>query len=142
MPEPGQNQHLPPELSVINERIYITEQPPPIDFSEAPRKLRPIGDRHILRDDNESERQPPGSLVVRPESELKHRGGWCRVIAVPDHTAVIPKGPMAGECYPREVNVGDRVWIGQSHREHQALGDYIVREDEILAIHEDAPPWP
>jgi chaperonin GroES len=92
-------------------------------------KIRPLGDRIIIKRVEEEERSKGGIIIPDTAKEKPQEG---KVIAV-------GKGKMSddGKLIPMEVKVGDRVLFGKySGTEVKIMGDehLIIREDDVLGI--------
>jgi len=92
-------------------------------------KIRPLGDRIIIKRIEEEEKSRGGIIIPDTAKEKPQEG---KVIAV-------GKGKIAddGKLIPIEVKVGDRVLFGKySGTEVKILGDdhLIIREDDVLGI--------
>jgi chaperonin GroES len=92
-------------------------------------KIRPLGDRILLKR-IEEEQKSKGGIVIPDTAKEKPQEG--KVIAV-------GKGRMLedGKLVPLEVKKGDRVLFGKySGTEVKLVGEehLIVREDDILGI--------
>jgi chaperonin GroES len=92
-------------------------------------KIRPLGDRILLKR-IEEEQKSKGGIVIPDTAKEKPQEG--KVIAV-------GKGRMLedGKIVPLEVKQGDRVLFGKySGTEVKLVGEehLIVREDDILGI--------
>jgi chaperonin GroES len=92
-------------------------------------KIRPLGDRIIIKRIEEEEKSKGGIIIPDTAREKPQEG---KVIAV-------GKGKIGddGKLIPIEVKVGERVLFGKySGSEIKLLGDehLIIREDDILGI--------
>ena len=92
-------------------------------------KIRPLGDRILLKRIEEEDKSKGGIIIPDTAKEKPQEG---RVIAV-------GKGRMLddGKLVPPEVKKGDRVLFGKySGTEVKLVGEehLIVREDDILGI--------
>ena len=92
-------------------------------------KIRPLGDRIIIKR-IEEEAKSKGGIIIPDTAREKPQEG--KVIAV-------GKGKRGddGKLIPIDVKVGDRVLFGKySGSEIKLLGDehLIIREDDILGI--------
>ena len=92
-------------------------------------KIRPLGDRIIIKRIEEEEKSRGGIIIPDTAKEKPQEG---KVIAV-------GKGKIGddGKLIPIEVKVGDRVLFGKySGTEVKLLGDehLIIREDDVLGI--------
>jgi chaperonin GroES len=92
-------------------------------------KIRPLGDRIIIKRVEEEEKSKGGIIIPDTAKEKPQEG---KVIA-------IGKGKLNddGKLIPLEVKVGDRVLFGKySGTEIKLLGDdhLIIREDDVLGI--------
>jgi chaperonin GroES len=93
-------------------------------------KVRPLGDRVLIKEDNESKEQTTASGIIIPVSAQEDKGSKRgRVVA-------IGNGKMEdGKMTPLTVKVGDKVlfqWGDKIQVDSEEY--YIVRESEILAI--------
>jgi len=92
-------------------------------------KIRPLGDRIIIKRIEEEEKSKGGIIIPDTAREKPQEG---KVIAV-------GKGKRGddGKLIPIDVKVGDRVLFGKySGSEIKLLGDehLIIREDDVLGI--------
>jgi len=92
-------------------------------------KIRPLGDRIIIKRIEEEEKSKGGIIIPDTAKEKPQEG---KVIAV-------GKGKVGddGKLIPIEVKVGDRVLFGKySGTELKLLGDehLVIREEDILGI--------
>jgi len=92
-------------------------------------KIRPLGDRIIIKRIEEEEKSRGGIIIPDTAKEKPQEG---KVIAV-------GKGKTSddGKLIPIEVKVGERVLFGKySGTEVKLLGDehLIIREDDVLGI--------
>jgi chaperonin GroES len=93
-------------------------------------KIRPLGDRVIVKRDEEAEQKSAGGIIIPDTAKEKPQRGT--VIAV-GTGALNDKG----EKIPMEVKVGDQVLFGKyAGNEIKINGDeyLIIRENEILGI--------
>ncbi len=92
-------------------------------------KIRPLGDRILIKRVEEEEKSKGGIIIPDTAKEKPQEG---KVIAV-------GKGKVSddGKVIPMEVKVGDRVLFGKySGTEVKIMGDehLIIREDDVLGI--------
>ncbi len=92
-------------------------------------KIRPLGDRIIIRRIEEEERSKGGIIIPDTAKEKPQEG---KVVAV-------GKGKLMddGKLVPCEVKVGDRVLFGKySGTEVKIEGEdhLIIREEDVLGI--------
>ncbi len=93
-------------------------------------KVRPLADRVLIKEDNESKEQKTASGIIIPISAQEDKSGKRgRVVAV-------GTGRMEdGRLIPLDVKIGDKVlfqWGDKIQVDNEEY--YIVKESEILAI--------
>jgi chaperonin GroES len=89
-------------------------------------KIKPIGDRALLRR-MEIEEKTPGGIII-PDA-AKEKAQTAKVVAV-GQGRTTPEGRVL----PLSIKAGDVVFVGK-YAGTEAGGEYlIVREDEILGI--------
>ncbi|MFN0150637.1 MAG: co-chaperone GroES [bacterium] len=98
-------------------------------MSSAEPKIRPLGDRVIIRVLEEKE-QRHGSIIIPDSAKEK-----------PQEGEIVSIGPgrllKSGQYSPLEVKRGDRVLYGKYSGNEVSLGDekyLMLRESDILAV--------
>ncbi|WNV06841.1 co-chaperone GroES [Candidatus Methylospira mobilis] len=92
-------------------------------------KLRPLGDRLLLKR-LEDEQTTPGGIVIPDAAKEKPSRG--EVIAVGEGKAL-----DNGQIRPLTVKVGERVLFGKyagTEIKHEGSEYLIVREDDVIAV--------
>jgi len=94
------------------------------------KKIKPLGDRVIIREDKDSKEKKTSSGIIIPVTVNEDKGGKRGEIV-----AVGPGRLEDGKVVPLNVKVGDTV-IFQWGDKVSVDGEeyYVVRESEILAV--------
>ncbi len=93
-------------------------------------KVRPLGDRVLIKEDTESKEQTTASGIIIPISAQEDKGGKRgKVVAIGTGKT------EDGKIIPLTVKVGDKVlfqWGDKIQVDNEEY--YIVKESEILAV--------
>ncbi len=120
-----------PEPKVENKAVQSAPAPVQAPAPKIPDfKIRPLGDRILIKEDSESKEEKTASGIIIPVSAQEDKGGRRGV--------VITFGPGRvddGVLVPVNVKAGDKV-LFQWGDKIQVDGEeyYLVKESEILAV--------
>lgn len=93
-------------------------------------KIRPLGDRIVIKEDNESVEKQTSSGIIIPRGVNEDKAGRRGVVV-----ATGPGRTEDGKTIKPAVNVGDKVVFQWGDKVRIADEEYfIVRESEILAV--------